>query len=156
MIFVKILLVVIFVVVDIGLVVPETIQTKYSSTHFITHTHPPGGFLDFIQGGPKKWNSDYFWSRNLTFSHVLRNQKDEPCSFSHSNNTHSEWICCLKNAKYGCADEEIYQNSSVSTSVRFISKWHCRNHLVGQLTTRWLDWWPTLRLTGWLTRWPTC
>ena len=54
MIFVKILLVVIFVVVDIGLVVPETIQTKYSSTHFITHTHPPGGFLDFIQGGPKK------------------------------------------------------------------------------------------------------
>ena len=70
-IFFKILLLVIFVVVDIGLVVPETIQTKYSSTHFITHTHPPGGFLDLIQGGPKKWNSDYFWSRNLTFSYAV-------------------------------------------------------------------------------------
>ena len=44
MIFFKILLT-IFVVVDIGLVVPETIQTKYNSTHSITH--PGGRLLDF-------------------------------------------------------------------------------------------------------------
>ena len=55
MIFFKILLLVIFVVVDIGLVVPETIQTKYSSIHFITH--PPskkkGGHCGGHGGGLK-------------------------------------------------------------------------------------------------------
>ena len=90
MIFFKLL--VIFVVVDIGLVVPETIQTKYNSTHFIAHM--------------------CFGIRKT--SPVLLATRTIPIQNEH----------CLKNAKYGCAcaNEEIHQNSSVFTSLRFISK----------------------------------